>query len=37
MELDEDTAPAEQWWKLTCEEDNGYIVASEVSNRMFKT
>jgi len=31
MELDEDAAPAEQWWKLSCEEDNGYMVASEVT------
>ncbi|KAK0626608.1 hypothetical protein B0T14DRAFT_110375 [Immersiella caudata] len=31
MELDEDSAPAEQWWKLSCEEDNGYMVASEAT------
>lgn len=32
MELDENAVPDEQWWKVTCEEANGYIVTSEKTN-----
>lgn len=30
LELEENAVPAEQWWKLSCEEENGYMVSSEV-------
>lgn len=33
MEMEDGAAPAEQWWKLSCDEENGYIVASEVITR----
>jgi len=34
MELDEDTAPVEQWWKLWCDPSNDYAVFSEVSTEL---
>ncbi|KAK0651899.1 hypothetical protein B0T16DRAFT_454314 [Cercophora newfieldiana] len=31
MEMEESAAPTEQWWKLSCEPENDYIVASEAT------